>query len=699
MIPNHEERVVTSRGVAASGEFGLSYKDSAHIMSILRNKTYSDKVLAVLREYGSNAWDAHRMVGKADLPIKVTLPKATDPTLSIRDFGPGLSDEDVFTVYTQYGASTKRNSDATVGMLGIGSKSAFAYSDSFTIVSYHGGMKRMYVAVLDATNKGIINRLFEEPCGDETGVDIRIAVKPENIYEFETKARKIFQHFVPLPEINIEFPAPPPPKIPLKAGVLFDDDDTMRQRVQYYGSNGEWTAVMGCVGYRINLDQVSDRLPRFIVKIRGLLHFDIGEVQVSASREELEYTEQTKTVLVNRFTELVDEYVERTLLLLDSKVTTPWAKRLQAQIFHRLGLPVPESHRDLVASSVPLQDPPPPLTNPLTPPPPPVVHSFRIEKDRTLAHSINVNESTRLLIRDDKRSPKGYRFGYNDYIVYRHGTGRTPFEQIEADLNVLLEERGLTGIPIHRMSTLPWDEPYRKPVDNEKHRLKMFTFKPASRYTRHPLSNNWEPAEREPTDEDVFVILSYFESMNGFNIYDLYREDARIADMLGREMPVVFGYKDTTKTPLVPENCKGIHYPEWHKRFNESLITDELRAVHLEIKWADVTSTFGTDKKRDGGTYRMAMKRLETKDHVILTFLRRHLRAKKMLRRNPRLTELYRKLRTRIESACETTEPQDARTAIEKRYPLLEMHSITHLWGSQGDAWAQYITAIDKVLP
>src|ERR1051325_3005995 len=177
MIPNAKKREVATGGVASSSAFGISLKDEAHIMSILRDTLYSDKVLAIIREYSSNAWDAHREVGKDKTPIKVTIPTTMEPNLIIQDFGPGLSHEAVFEVYTQYGASTKRDSDKSVGMLGIGSKSGFAYSDSFTVTSCHGGMKRTYVAVLDESDKGAINLLAEEPCGDETGITIQIPVR------------------------------------------------------------------------------------------------------------------------------------------------------------------------------------------------------------------------------------------------------------------------------------------------------------------------------------------------------------------------------------------------------------------------------------------------------------------------------------------------------------------------------------------
>ena len=142
MIPNVRDRELHSSGVVGVASFGISLKDSAHLMTILRDAVYSDKVLAVLREYGANAWDAHRSVGKMDLPIKVTLPTREEPTLCVRDYGPGLSHSDVFEVFTQYGASSKRQDDVTVGSFGIGSKSGFAYADSFTIVSRHAGQQR-----------------------------------------------------------------------------------------------------------------------------------------------------------------------------------------------------------------------------------------------------------------------------------------------------------------------------------------------------------------------------------------------------------------------------------------------------------------------------------------------------------------------------------------------------------------------------
>jgi hypothetical protein len=187
------------------------------------------------------------------------------------------------------------------------SKSGFAYSDSFTVTSRHGRKKRTYVAVLDESEKGTISLLHEEPCGSETGVVIQIAIRSEDIQEFHQKAKKLFQFFSPRPEINTELPPLPALQMELRNGVIYDD--TRNQGCDY----SDWIAVMGCVSYRINLDQLGEQIPKFIRDISGALYFKIGEVQISASREELKYSSGTKSALIAKFDALVEEYVQETI--------------------------------------------------------------------------------------------------------------------------------------------------------------------------------------------------------------------------------------------------------------------------------------------------------------------------------------------------------------------------------------------------
>ena len=84
-----------SQGIEQSVKFGIKSSGLHHILGILRNQLYSDKILAVLREYSCNAVDAHAEAGCPERPIEVTLPNRMNPYYKVRDFGPALNEDDI----------------------------------------------------------------------------------------------------------------------------------------------------------------------------------------------------------------------------------------------------------------------------------------------------------------------------------------------------------------------------------------------------------------------------------------------------------------------------------------------------------------------------------------------------------------------------------------------------------------------------
>ena len=96
-----------------SVSFGIKQSGLPYIFNILRNQLYSNKPLAVLREVSCNAQDAN-IEAKSKRPFEVKLPTKLDPTLTIRDFGNGLSSEDIKNLYCFYGESTKRESNSAI---------------------------------------------------------------------------------------------------------------------------------------------------------------------------------------------------------------------------------------------------------------------------------------------------------------------------------------------------------------------------------------------------------------------------------------------------------------------------------------------------------------------------------------------------------------------------------------------------------
>ena len=678
-------RNIESSGVTDSGSFGISFKDSAHIMTILRDTLYSDKILAVLREYASNAWDANREAGRGDVPIRVKVPTMEDPVLTISDDGPGLSNDDVFNVYSQYGASTKRGSDKVVGMLGIGSKSGFAYSDTFTIISKHGGMQRIYSALIDETEKGVIKLLDRTPCKG-TGVTIQIPVDPKDLVRFNDKAKSLFKYFEPRPDINIPLPELPQDRTSLKHGWLSRD------------SNSQWTAVMGCVPYKVDMDHLDSKVADFIEKVSGVLRFDIGEVEINASREELKYSDKTIAALVKKLNDLGDEFVKQTIAAIEKQSITKWDKRLRAQILRVMGFPVPKGVLDDAA--VAYID---------------VGHLIsgkelfyiHTSKSREGAHRIFVDENSRILIGDDRRAIKGFHLGSRDYIITTKSRAKYPLKDLERDLPKILKDLDLEGIPTGKLSEQTWTE-YRmgrrvSKTKDPKHHSKVFVLNTKTRHYGHPYSSAWNVESRTPSDDDVFVIIEYFkEKKLGTTFYSRVSTDLTIAEAFGVKMPPIYGYKSTKKHPVKPESCKGEHYSTWRKKFYKDLAKKFLDKLKL-YEWSKILS---------GSYYRPSERNLKVvekglgKTHPLTRLLAKHLDAKKtissMTRGRPRaLSELYDIVHDR-KKPFSNAEAENERA--QSKYPLLGLlhqsgFSTFHRW-KEKDPMTQelirYIKLIDS---
>lgn len=688
MIPNVTDRDLQTDGVTAAAVFGISLKDSAHIMTILRDTLYSDKVMAVLREYSANAWDAHRQVGKHEVPIHVTMPTQMEPTLSIRDHGPGLSHDDVFNVFTQYGASTKRGDDVTVGMLGIGSKSGFAYSDSFTVTSWHHdkvpmagntvmlvAMKRVYVAVLDKTDKGLINLLHEEPCDvDESGIQIQLAIKQSDINEFTRKAITLYRHFSPRPKINLDLP-PEHKGMILKNGYIREGDG--------------WTAVMGCVPYRVNTQQLDDGtpLPAYMHQLAGVLFFDIGEVQVNASREELKYSSSTKKTIREKIYALVDEYVVYVLKEISDNGKTPWARRLMARALKLFLLPVVDASKELGHQSVTVRDTP---------------VSFRLsvvqnrKKKMETAEHLQVGEDTRIVIRDDSRGIQGFGFGHNDYVLIKKPVAS--WDSTERQLADFLAHKNLTGIPIVKSSTLPWHSKggYRYSGSSVTPRasIKMFELTDPNACGGRALSACWKAVEnRAPTPDDIFVVLERFESVQTHGFYHMVMRDQEMLEQFKMKMPKIYGYRSTEKAPIDIKKVVGVEYTAWRTKMiadlavqKADLLTTWVNSNALENVVSDtvwtLTQAFGVD-------------------HPITTFVNDHVEAQKTVKRIEKSKEAF--VISAIKTLWRETGQQKETTKtklLRERYPLLDHYGIENLWDKEerrDKEWVKYVKLIDSI--
>lgn len=265
----------------------FSIKANAKAFAILSSGLYTDKILAVIRELACNAYDAHVAVGKADEAFEVHLPNQFEPFFRISDLGPGLSEEDIYGLYTTYFASSKTDSNDFIGALGLGSKSPFSYAQTFTVTSRYGGQKKVYTAFLTEEGMPSIVKMSEEDWTGPTGIDVQLAVKSNDIYTFADRAQGVFVYF------------PVRPKFTGKTVEIETIEYTTRGTgwaIRKQGGGAR--AIQGVVSYPVpqTNDQDADELLRLGVD----LFFPIGELEVAASREALSMTKATAKNLADR---------------------------------------------------------------------------------------------------------------------------------------------------------------------------------------------------------------------------------------------------------------------------------------------------------------------------------------------------------------------------------------------------------------
>ena len=284
----------STHNVEKSGNFEeskFSIEASSKAFFILSDGLYSNKILAVVRELSTNAYDSHIDAGKADVAFDVHLPTPLEPVFFIRDYGTSMDHDSCMQLYTTYFRSTRNNSNDAVGCLGLGSKAPFAYSDTFTVEAYLNGTCRIYSAYKNEDGSPVFSLMEEVPSSEQNGIKVSINVNDYDTNRFRVEASKVYEYFKVRPNFvgeKIEFKNPN--KVLAGDNWYFDDDQ----------SNN--LIIMGQIAYPLVANQLttgennSSQISNFINYSDGLRIFvNIGDVDITPSRESLSYSRETKT--------------------------------------------------------------------------------------------------------------------------------------------------------------------------------------------------------------------------------------------------------------------------------------------------------------------------------------------------------------------------------------------------------------------
>lgn len=260
-------------------DFTFNIKTSGHAFKILSDSLYKNKLLAIIREYLTNALDAHRDNNKLDTPFEVAF--SLDNEWSVRDFGKGLSEEDIQNLFCTYFSSSKTDTNEQTGMLGLGCKSGFAYADEFTVTSWFNGFETLYHLYIENSipKVSIINK---KPSDEPTGLKVSIQIKDEDtVFLFPNELRVI--RYFPLSVIPVRHLE----QVKHFKESLIDFDTC------YMCNQGDSGVLMGNVLYPLDMDLLPD-----VYKIKNKCHnkifkVDIGSVSILPSREGLSYDKPT----------------------------------------------------------------------------------------------------------------------------------------------------------------------------------------------------------------------------------------------------------------------------------------------------------------------------------------------------------------------------------------------------------------------
>lgn len=292
----YSENDVDVLGIEKSQNFGFSKDAQEMVFTMFTKNIYSNPIGSVVREITSNCFDSHREAG-VNMPVIVKLTKENSQAyISFIDNGVGISRERMTNVYAQYFNSTKRNDNNQIGGFGIGGKTPLAYTESFFLITRFNGIQYTYT-IRKGKASPVLDLLDKVKTKERNGTTIKIPVKGSDISTFEREIVRQLYYFE-----NVIFEG---------FSTQVKNDYTIIEGKHFlfrgHDYNNNVHICLGRVAYPIDYNVFdNDDLDSDDWYVPIAIKLDIGEINVSASRESIEYNDSTKR-LIKKKMELAKE--------------------------------------------------------------------------------------------------------------------------------------------------------------------------------------------------------------------------------------------------------------------------------------------------------------------------------------------------------------------------------------------------------
>lgn len=315
MIPVQTNQMKSNTVAGKVGEFTIA--TSAKAFKILSSNLYKDKIASIIRELISNAVDSHKVAGTKE-PIIVTIPTRHYLNFEVEDFGTGLSETELFEVYTSYFSSNKTQSNELIGGYGLGSKSPFSYTDAFTITSRKDGVEVIGICAIGENGVPTLTIVAKNKTDKPNGVKVSVPVKSDDVLKFDNRKNAVpfaecpikFRHIVENNGISMkeEF------ELAKDNSELIAEIKDKGYALSHHGSHNSIYIIIGGVEYPLKWAAFDEF--KYLKRINACINIlvPIGQLDLTAGREEISEDATTQSRLkeyLTRVDKAIAEEIER----------------------------------------------------------------------------------------------------------------------------------------------------------------------------------------------------------------------------------------------------------------------------------------------------------------------------------------------------------------------------------------------------
>ena len=158
---------------------------------------YSNPIQAAVRETVSNALDATaaaRAAGENPEPVEIFSPSMFNAKFIVKDHGTGMTKEELYSNFADYGNSTKISDMDSVGSKGLGAKAPLAYTNTFMVATVKNGHK-IVLSLNRGEHTNEARKIMDCETDEPNGTTVEISLNDANDIESFTECIDVYRKY------------------------------------------------------------------------------------------------------------------------------------------------------------------------------------------------------------------------------------------------------------------------------------------------------------------------------------------------------------------------------------------------------------------------------------------------------------------------------------------------------------------------